>query len=433
MPLELDLRVPDAGSALSEFLVRRRARAEDVRDAVRAIIDAVIREGDRALCELTARLDGFSSDPAELMVPPAALAGACADIDPELRHALEFAAERIRAFHEGQRPRDRSHTDAAGVRLGERWTAIEAVGLYVPGGQASYPSSVLMNAIPARVAGVGRLVMVVPAPGGRVPAPVLAAAALAGVDAVYRIGGAQAIAALAYGTATIPTVDKIVGPGNAYVAEAKRQVYGQVGIDSIAGPSEILIVADGQNDSRAIAADLLAQAEHDRDAQAILVTDDAAFAQDVKAAVARQLGQLGRSAIAAASWDAHGAVILVEDLARDAPPLVDRLAPEHLELAVAEPDALLARIRHAGAIFLGRHTPEAVGDYVAGPSHVLPTGGGARFSGGLSVLDFMKRTTLIGCSAAALEAIGPAAIRLAEAEGLDGHARSVALRLDGAR
>ena len=413
MPHRLDARRPDFAAAFADFLDLRRAREADVAGRVRGILAAVAADGDRALCELSARFDGFSCDAAGLRVPDADLAAALAAIDGETRAALELAAARIRAFHEGQTPQDRFYEDAAGVRLGERWTAIEAVGLYVPGGLASYPSSVLMNAIPARVAGVARLVMTVPAPGGRLNPLVLAAAALAGVDAVYRIGGAQAIAALAYGTETVPAVDKIVGPGNAYVAEAKRQVFGRVGIDTIAGPSEVLILADGANDPRWIAADLLAQAEHGTDAQAVLVTDDEAFAAAVEDAVAATLETLGRADIARKSWDDYGAIILVADLCADAPPLVDRLAPEHLELAVAEPDALLARIRHAGAVFLGRHTPEAVGDYVAGPSHVLPTGRSARFAGGLSVLDFMKRTTLIGCDAAALARIGPAAVRLA--------------------
>ena len=433
MPLRLDARRPDFAAAFAAFLDRRRAREADIAGRVREILAAVAAEGDRALCELTARFDGFACDAAGLRVPDDELAAALAAVDRETRAALELAATRIRAFHEGQKPEDRLYEDAAGVRLGERWSPIDAVGLYVPGGLASYPSSVLMNAIPARVAGVARLVMTVPAPGGRLNPLVLAAAALADVDAVYRIGGAQAIAALAYGTETVPAVDKIVGPGNAYVAEAKRQVFGRVGIDTIAGPSEILIVADGANDPRWIAADLLAQAEHGSDAQAVLVTDDDDFAAAVEAAVAATLERLERAEIARRSWEEYGAVILVADLCADAPPLVDRLAPEHLELAVAEPAALLARIRHAGAVFLGRHTPEAVGDYVAGPSHVLPTGRSARFAGGLSVLDFMKRTTLIGCDAAALARIGPAAVRLAEAEGLGAHALSVAIRLDAGR
>ncbi len=430
MPRRLDARAPEFAAAFADFLDLRRTREADVAGRVREILAAVAAHGDRALCELTARFDGFSCDAAGLRVPDTDLGAALAAIDHETRAALELAAARIRAFHEGQTPQDRSYEDAAGVRLGERWSAIEAVGLYVPGGLASYPSSVLMNAIPARVAGVARLVMTVPAPAGRLNPLVLAAAALAGVDAVYRIGGAQAIAALAYGTETVPAVDKIVGPGNAYVAEAKRQVFGRVGIDTIAGPSEILIVADGANDPRWIAADLLAQAEHGADAQAVLVTDDESFAAAVEDAVAAALEALDRADIARKSWEDCGAIILVADLRADAPPLVDRLAPEHLELAVAEPEALLARIRHAGAVFLGRHTPEAVGDYVAGPSHVLPTGRSARFAGGLSVLDFMKRTTLIGCDAKALARIGPAAVRLAEAEGLGAHARSVAIRLD---
>ncbi|HEY7610955.1 MAG TPA: histidinol dehydrogenase, partial [Alphaproteobacteria bacterium] len=325
------------------------------------------------------------------------------------------------------------YADAEGIRLGARWTALDIVGLYVPGGTAAYPSTVLMNAVPAKVAGVARLVMVVPTPDGKLNDLVLAAARIAGVDEIYRVGGAQAVAALAYGTATIPKVDKIVGPGNVYVAAAKKMVFGAVGIDLIAGPSEILVVADGTNDPAWIAADLLSQAEHDEAAQAILITDDAAFAGKVAAAVDNTLARLPRAAIARASWEKHGAIVVVAKL-EDAPALVDRLAPEHLELAVAEPEALAKRIRHAGAIFLGRHAPEAIGDYVAGPNHVLPTSQSARFSSGLGVLDFMKRTSLIGCDAKGLAAIGPAAVTLAEAEGLAAHALSVSIRLgDAAR
>ncbi|HYH38177.1 MAG TPA: histidinol dehydrogenase, partial [Azospirillum sp.] len=329
------------------------------------------------------------------------------------------------------KPEALDYHDAAGVRLGARWTAVGAVGLYVPGGTAAYPSSVLMNAMPAKVAGVERIAMVVPTPDGKLNPLVLAAARRAGVTEIYRVGGAQAVGALAYGTATIAPVDKIVGPGNAFVAAAKRQVYGVVGIDSIAGPSEILVVADRHNDPAWIAMDLLSQAEHDTSAQSILITDDAAFADAVCKAVDKHLETLPRTAIAGESWREHGAVILVRDLAADAPALVDRLAPEHLELAVEDPDALAARIRNAGAIFLGRHTPEAIGDYVAGPNHVLPTSRTARFSSGLNVLDFMKRTTFVGCDADSLKAIGPAAVTLARAEGLDAHALSVALRLPG--
>jgi histidinol dehydrogenase len=342
--------------------------------------------------------------------------------------ALRFAAERIEAFHRAQMPAGIDHVDAAGVRLGAVWRPIGAGGLYVPGGLAAYPSSVLMNAMPAKVAGVERLAVTVPAPDGVLNPLVLAALAIAGVDEVYRVGGAQAVAALAYGTRTIRPVDKIVGPGNAFVAAAKRRVFGTVGIDMIAGPSEILVVADGANDPDWIAADLLSQAEHDEAAQSILLTDDAAFARRVAAAVEASLAHMPRREIAGESWRRFGAVILLRDLG-EAPALVDRLAPEHLELAVAEPQALADRIRNAGAIFLGRHTPEAVGDYVAGPNHVLPTARSARFSSGLGVLDFLKRTTFVACDPASLARIGPAAVTLAKVEGLHAHARSVAIRL----
>jgi histidinol dehydrogenase len=355
-------------------------------------------------------------------------AGAAA-APPETVAALRFAAERIESFHRRQLPAAIDYVDALGVRLGAHWRPVAAVGLYVPGGTAAYPSSVLMNAIPAKVAGVARLVMTVPTPDGSLDPLVLAAAELAGVHEIYRIGGAQAIAALAYGTATIAAVDKIVGPGNAYVAAAKRRVFGRVGIDMIAGPSEILVVADRDNDPAWIAADLLSQAEHDAAAQAILIADDAWFAAAVEAALGRHLEQLPRAAIARASWEANGAILLVRDWG-EAPALIDRIAPEHLELAIEEAEALAAQVNHAGAIFLGRHTPEAIGDYVAGPNHVLPTARTARFASGLGVLDFMKRSTLVRCDAAAFEKLAPAAIRLATAEGLDAHALSLAVRLD---
>jgi histidinol dehydrogenase len=345
-----------------------------------------------------------------------------------LRRAIELAAERIATYHQAQKPADRDSTDAAGVRLGARWRAVDAAGLYVPGGRAAYPSTVLMNAIPARVAGVERLVMVTPTPRGEVNPLVLAAAEIAGVDEVWRVGGAQAIAALAYGTDRIRPVDVVVGPGNAWVAEAKRQLYGVVGIDMVAGPSEIVVIADGANDPAWIAADLLSQAEHDPTSQSILFTDDDAFAGAVERKVAEQLSRLATGNTAAAAWDANGAVILVPTLDA-AMPLVDRLAPEHLELAVDDPQALFDRVRHAGSVFLGRHTPEAIGDYIAGPNHVLPTGRRARFASGLSVLDFMKRTSFIACSEAGLAAIGPAAVALAHAEGLPAHAASVEVRL----
>jgi len=346
--------------------------------------------------------------------------------------ALKLAAGRIADFHRGQLPQDRDYADAQGVRLGARWTAVEAAGIYVPGGTAAYPSSVLMNAVPAKVAGVERLVMCVPTPGGALNPLVMAAARIARVDEIYRVGGAQAVAALAYGTASIAPVAKVVGPGNAFVAAAKRRVFGAVGIDMIAGPSEILVVADGANDPAWIAADLLSQAEHDASSQAILITDDEGFAEAVAAAVEVHLSTLPRARIARASWAAHGAIITVAKLA-DAPALVDRIAPEHLELAVDDPDALLAKVRNAGSVFLGRHTPEAIGDYVAGPNHVLPTARSARFASGLGVLDFMKRSTFVGCTPEGLAAIGPAAVTLAEAEGFDAHALSVALRLGDAK
>jgi histidinol dehydrogenase len=403
----------------------RRDSDDDVSRDVASILSRVRAEGDVAVAELTAKFDGHSLPwRIERTECDAALAG----LEPELRAALELAATRIRAFHEGQLPADRDMTDAAGVRMGARWNAVDAAGLYVPGGRAAYPSSVLMNAIPAKVAGVERLVMVTPTPGGEANPLVLAAAALAGVDEVWRIGGAQAVGALAFGTETIAPVDVIVGPGNAWVAEAKRQLYGRVGIDMVAGPSEILVVADAANDPDWIAADLLSQAEHDPTSQSILITDDAAFADAVVAAVERTLATLATEAVARASWETHGAIIVVDHFDQ-APALIDRLAPEHLELAIADPEAMFARVRHAGSVFLGRHTPEAIGDYLAGPNHVLPTGRRARFASALSVTDFMKRTSFIGCSPASLADIGPAAVALAGAEGLPAHARSIAIRL----
>jgi len=432
MALRLDARAPDFAAAFSALVEARREVDEDVDAAVAAIIAAVRARGDEALLEYTARFDRLTvSNAAELRVPRAQIKAARRECGNQAIAALEFAARRIEAYHLKQMPAGLDYTDEAGVRLGARWTPVSAVGLYVPGGTAAYPSSVLMNAIPARVAGVERLAMVVPSPDGALNPLVLAAADIAGVGEVWRIGGAQAIAALAYGTATVTAVDKIVGPGNAYVAAAKRRVFGVVGIDMIAGPSEILVVADGANEPDWIAADLLSQAEHDAAAQSILITDDDGFADAVERAVEARLGTLPRGPIARESWRRNGAVIVVARLA-EAAPLVDRLAPEHLELAVADPDALAARIRHAGAIFLGRFTPEAVGDYVAGPSHVLPTSRSARFSSGLGVLDFLKRTSLIGCDAASLAALGPAAVTLADQEGLDTHALSVSVRLGSA-
>ena len=427
-PLRLDTRAPDFADAFTALVDARREADEDVSRDVAAIVATVKREGDAALADYTARFDGHDLAATGWDVPRAERRAALAGLDRELREALELAADRIRAYHAGQRPQDSETIDGAGVRLGARWRAVDAAGLYVPGGRASYPSSVLMNAIPAKVAGVERLTMVMPTPRGETNPLVLAAAEIAGVDEIFRVGGAQAIAALAYGTQRIAAVDVIVGPGNAWVAEAKRQLYGVVGIDMVAGPSEILVVADGDNDPAWIAADLLSQAEHDPTSQSILLTDDAAFADAVAAEVEAQLATLATGATARTSWQANGAIILLGSL-DEAPTLCDRLAPEHLELAVADPDALFARVRHAGSVFLGRHTPEAVGDYVAGPNHVLPTGRRARFASGLSVLDFMKRTSFIACDETAIARIGPAAVALARAEGLPAHGRSVALRL----
>ncbi len=429
MAIRLDDSDDDFEARFSAFLTTKREVSEDVDQAVRAIIDDVRARGDEALVDLTRRFDRFETTAEGLAIGEAEIEAALAEVPAETMAALVVARDRIEAHHARQRPLDDRYTDALGVELGSRWTAVEAAGLYVPGGTASYPSSVLMNAVPARVAGVERLVMVVPTPNGRLNPLVLAAARLAGVSEIYRIGGAQAIAALAYGTATIRPVAKIVGPGNAYVAAAKRRVFGTVGIDMIAGPSEVLIIADGANDPDWLAADLLAQAEHDVAAQSILVTDDATLADAVEAAVERQLTRLPRGEVALASWRDFGAIILVKDLSA-AVPLSDRIAPEHLELAVADPEPLLARIRNAGAVFLGGHTPEVIGDYVGGSNHVLPTARSARFSSGLSVLDFMKRTSILKCGAEALRILGPSAIALAKAEGLDAHARSVAIRLN---
>ena len=401
--------------------------AADVDATAAAILADVRRRGDEAVAEYTARFDKVTGP---LAIPPETLDRALAETPPAAREALEFAAGRIEAFHRAQLPAALDYRDEAGVQLGLRWTAIDAVGLYVPGGAAAYPSSVLMNAVPARVAGVKRLAMTVPTPEGAFDPLVFAAARLAGVDEVYRIGGAQAVGALAYGTGSIRPVDKIVGPGNAWVASAKRQVFGRVGIDSIAGPSEVLAVADGGCPAAWLAADLLAQAEHDMAAQSILMTLSHEFADAVEGEIARHLETLPRANVARKSWERHGAAIVLRSL-EEAPALIDALAPEHLQLAVAEPEALAARVTHAGAIFLGALTPEAIGDYVGGPNHVLPTSRTARFSSGLGVADFLKRTTLLGCDRAALARLGPPAMTLAAAEGLDAHALSVALRLDG--
>ncbi len=427
----LELSTADAGfeAAFSKFLGQKRETAVDVDATVADIIADVRARGDQAVLELTERFDRLALTPETMAISAREIDDALAALTQGDRGALEAAAERIEAYHRRQIPADQRHTDESGTETGYRWTAMSSVGLYVPGGKAAYPSSVLMNAIPARAAGVERIVMVVPTPEGEIHPAVLAAARISGIDEIYRIGGAQAVAALAFGTETVRPVDKIVGPGNAYVAAAKRRVFGTVGIDMIAGPSEILVVADADNNPRWIAADLLSQAEHDEDAQAILITDDEIFAGRVKQAVEDTLETLDRRDIAAASWRDYGAVITTRDLA-EAAALVDRVAPEHLELAVADPDALAAEIRHAGAIFLGRHTPEAIGDYVAGPSHVLPTSRSARFSSGLSVLDFMKRTSLIRCTDASVREIGADAVQLAEAEGFGAHALSVAVRLE---
>jgi len=432
MPRRLDARDAAFPAAFSELLNAKRENSADVGVIVAEILADVRARGDGAVLEYTRRFDRIELTPETMRVSKTDLDQALKNCQPDVTRALHQAADRIVAFHTRQTPQDLSFTDEAGLELGYRWTPIDAAGLYVPGGTAAYPSSVLMNALPAKVAGVDRLVMVVPAPDGVLNPLVMMAAHISGVDEIYRIGGAQAVGALAYGTATIPSVDKIVGPGNMYVAAAKRLVFGIVGIDMIAGPSEVLIVADALNDPDWIAADLLAQAEHDTAAQSILITDDARFADAVACAVEKQLPTLGRQDIATESWERLGHIITVDDLAQ-APPLVDRIAPEHLQLAVEDPRPLAKAVRHAGAIFLGRYTPEALGDYVAGPNHVLPTSRSARFSSGLGVLDFLKRTTLVGCGVEGLGAVGPAAVTLAEAEGLDAHARSVAVRLNGRR
>ena len=429
MPLRLAVANPSFESEFAALLAAKREVSEEVGTIVADIIENVRQRGDAALLEYTKRFDEFELTMKTMRVGRGEIDAARGRCDAKALSALETAARRIKAFHERLKPNDIDYTDTEGVRLGARWTAMESVGLYVPGGTAAYPSSVLMTAIPAKVAGVPRIVMVAPNPRGKVNPLVLAAAELSGIDEIYRVGGAQAIAALAYGTNGIASVVKIVGPGNAYVASAKRQVFGQVGIDMIAGPSEILVVADAENDPDWIAADLLSQAEHDEAAQSILITDDLAFSERVSDAVTKQIGQLDRSDIAEASWRDNGAVILVDQL-QDAVPLIDRIAPEHLALPVADPDGIAKYIRNAGAIFLGRYTPEAIGDYVAGPNHVLPTARSARFSSGLGVIDFMKRSTLMACDAESLAAIGPAAVALASAEGLGGHARSVSIRLN---
>jgi histidinol dehydrogenase len=428
MPLTLSTRDPGFESSFRALLSAKRESAADVDDLVAAIIEDVAARGDAALVEYTQRFDRVRLSPDRLRLSPDEIAAGADRAPPETVAALGLAAERIESFHRRQLPAEIDYVDAAGVRLGQRWRPIAAAGLYVPGGTASYPSSVLMNAIPARVAGVERLVMTVPAPDGILNPLVLAAARMAGITEIYRVGGAQAVAALAYGTAAIAPVDKIVGPGNAYVAAAKRRVFGRVGIDMIAGPSEILVLADRHNDPGWIATDLLSQAEHDAAAQAILITNDADFAGAVASAAVHHLERLPRAEIAGASWRDYGAIILVAEW-DEAVSLVDRIAPEHLELAIDAAEAVARQVRHAGAIFLGRYTPEAIGDYIAGPNHVLPTARSARFASGLGVLDFMKRTTIVGCDAASLAALAPAAIRLAKAEGLEAHALSLSIRL----
>ncbi|MEQ8410939.1 MAG: histidinol dehydrogenase [Erythrobacter sp.] len=420
---------PEFETHFARIVADRRESTEDVAASVTSILSAVKSRGDAALVEYTSRFDRHDiASGGDWSIPPEACERAYGALDGELRDALDLAAARIRAYHEAQLPEDRDYTDETGVRLGAIWRAVDAAGLYVPGGRAAYPSSLLMNAIPARVAGVERLVICTPTPHGRTNDLVLAAAHVAGVDEIWRVGGAQAVGALAYGTDRIGAVDVITGPGNAYVAEAKRQLYGVVGIDMVAGPSEILVIADADNDPDWIAADLLSQAEHDPTSQSILITDDAAFAALVEDAVTVQTSLLSTEQVARESWNANGVIIVVEDLASEAPALADRLAAEHVELAIDDPEPMLRAIRHAGSVFLGRMTPEAIGDYVGGPNHVLPTGRRARFSSGLSVLDFMKRTSFLEVNDAAFAAIGPAAATLAHAEGLPAHARSVELR-----
>src|SRR6195952_60847 len=429
MPVRLDNSSADFNEQFARFLDLKREAAADIESATRAIVDDVARRGDLALIEATRKFDRLELDPGGLRVTPDEVDAAVKACDAKTVDALQFARDRIESFHRRQLPKDERFTDALGVELGWRWSAIESVGLYVPGGTAAYPSSVLMNAVPAKVAGVPRVVMVVPSPGGRLNPLVLAAAHLGGVSEIYRVGGAQAVAALAYGTATIAPVAKIVGPGNAYVAAAKRQVFGKVGIDMIAGPSEVLVIADESGNAGWIAADLLAQAEHDASAQSILITDSAVLADEVERAVESQLATLPRAEIARASWNDFGAIILVKTLDQ-AVELANAIAAEHLEIMTSDAEGLSAKVRNAGAIFLGPHTPEAIGDYVGGSNHVLPTARSARFSSGLGVLDFMKRTSILKCGPDQLRALGPAAMTLGKAEGLDAHARSVGLRLN---
>jgi histidinol dehydrogenase len=433
-PLRLDAAAPDFEAAFGAFLGRNRDTDENVDRVVAEIVAEVRARGDAALLDYTRRFDRLETDAKGLRITDAERRAAAAAVPPEQRTALEFAAKRIEDFHRALLPKDVDFVDHSGTRLGARHRPLDSVGVYVPGGTAAYPSSVLMNIVPAKVAGVKRIVMVVPTPGGALNPLVMLAAEIAGADEIWRIGGAQAVAALAYGTQSIVPVDKITGPGNAFVAAAKRRVFGHVGIDLIAGPSEILVVADRRNDPAWIAADLLSQAEHDASSQSVLIADDTAFADAVARAVDNELESLARGAIAFRSWRDNGCIIVVPDLAACAP-IVDRIAAEHVELAMDADaaEALSRRINHAGAIFLGRHTPEAIGDYVAGTNHVLPTSRAARFSGGLGVADFLKRTSIVGCTPDALAALGPAALALAEAEGLAAHGRSVSIRLDRRR
>jgi histidinol dehydrogenase len=429
MPVRLDKSSADFAERFAGFLAMKREVSADIETAARAIVDDVAMRGDLALIEATRKFDRLELDAGGLRVTAVEIDAAVKACDAATLEALKFARDRIEVFHRRQLPKDDRFTDALGVELGWRWSAIDAVGLYVPGGTAAYPSSVLMNAVPAKVAGVARVVMVVPSPDGKLNPLVLAAAQLGGVSEIYRVGGAQAVAALAYGTATIAPVAKIVGPGNAYVAAAKRLVFGKVGIDMIAGPSEVLVIADRTGNAGWIAADLLAQAEHDVNAQSILITDSAELANEVERAVESQLSTLPRAKIARASWDEFGAIIQVKSL-DEAVALANAIAAEHLEIMTSDPEALAARIHNAGAIFIGPHTPEAIGDYVGGSNHVLPTARSARFSSGLGVLDFMKRTSILKCGPDQLRALGPAAMTLGQAEGLDAHARSVGLRLN---
>ena len=429
MPVRLDRNSADFAQRFAGFLAMKREVSADIESATRAIVDDVAARGDLALIEATRKFDRLDLKPAGLRITSAEIDAAVMACDAGTLDALKFARDRIEVFHRRQLPKDERFTDALGVELGWRWSAIDAVGLYVPGGTAAYPSSVLMNAVPARVAGVARVVMVVPSPDGKLNPLVLASAHLGGVSEIYRVGGAQAVAALAYGTDTIAPVAKIVGPGNAYVAAAKRLVFGKVGIDMIAGPSEVLVIADAAGNAGWIAADLLAQAEHDVNAQSILITDSTALADDVERAVESQLATLPRADIARTSWNEFGAIILVKQL-DEAIALANAIAAEHLEIMTSDPESVAAQIRNAGAIFLGPHTPEAIGDYVGGSNHVLPTARSARFSSGLGVLDFMKRTSILKCGPDQLRALGPAAMTLGKAEGLDAHARSVGLRLN---